>query len=90
MQLLVSVLLVVTYPGGSGKGAVFRGSGSLQGVFEKGDRLSVLVPLMGMVVFSGMNVVFVGPRTIALQYRVVAGRWTSFVDCECVRVEEGC
>ena len=69
---------------------MFHGSASLEGTFEKEDRLSVLVPLMGMVIFPGTNVVFAGPRTIGFQYRVAACRRTSSINLECVRVEEVC
>ena len=91
MQLLVSVLLALTYPGDGGKGALFfHGSASVQGVFDKDERLSVLWPLMAMFVFSGTNVLFVAPRTISFQHKVAAGTWTRSINLACIKLEGVC
>ena len=90
MQLLVSVLLALTYPGGGGKGALFHGSASVQGVFDKDEGLSVLLPLMAMFVFSGTNVLFVAPWTISFQRKVAAGTWTGSNNLDCIKLEELC
>ena len=90
MQMLVSVLLVLTYPGGGGKGALFHGSASIQGVFDEDDRSSVLLPLMAMFVFSGTNVLLVAPKTIGFQHKVAAGTRTRSINPECIRVKGVC
>lgn len=68
LQLIVSVLLVLTYPG-NGDDVPFRGSASVQGLFDTGDRLTVMLPLTMMFVFSAANVFVVAPKTIRTMWK---------------------
>ena len=89
LQMIVSVLLALTYPGGSSAAAataagkqgetalLFHGSASLQGLTFVGgegkDRFSALVPLGIMFVFSATNVLFVAPGTIRMMWKLQLG-----------------
>lgn len=73
LQMVVSVLLALTYPGGDG--ALFHGSASVRGLFDGDgkDRVTALLPLGMMFVFSAANVVFVAPRTIRMMWKLQLG-----------------
>ena len=73
LQMIVSILLALTYPGGNGKGALFPGSASVQGVFGADDRLTVSLPLALMFAFSAANVVYVAPNTISTMWKLHLG-----------------
>lgn len=78
LHVIVSVLLALTYPGGSGSGGdaacFFRGSASsLQGVFDEDVRPSVLVPLGLMFVFSVSNAFVWVPRTTSVMRKLHVG-----------------
>lgn len=79
LQMVVSVLLALTYPG-RGEAALFRGSASLQGVFDEGDRLTVMLPLTMMIVSSAINAFVLVPTTIRIMWKMHVGtlaRWLS-------------
>lgn len=84
--MIVGVLLALTYPGG-GEGALFRGSASVQGLCNKGDRLAVLLlPLTMVFVFSATNVFVVAPKTISLQWKLQVGTLTRGFGPRCMRI----
>ncbi len=74
--MIVSILLALTYPGGHEKDALFPGSASVQGLFDGGDRLTVLLPLTMMFVFSATNVLYVAPKTISTMWKLQLGALT--------------
>ena len=77
LQMIVSILLALTYPGGHAKEAtLFSGAASLAGVVDKDHRLTVLLPLTMMFIFSATNVVFVAPKTISTMWKLHVGMLT--------------
>ena len=73
LQMVVSVLLALTYPGSDGKAALFHGSPSVRGLVDGGDYLTVLLPLTMMFLFSATNVLWVAPETIASMWKLQVG-----------------
>ena len=73
MQMIFSILLALTYPGGSDKAGLFPGSASVQGVFGTDDRWTVSLPLALMFAFSAANVVYVAPGTISSMWKLQVG-----------------
>ena len=73
LQMVVSVLLALTYPGGDGKAALFHGSASVCGLVDGGDHLTVLLPLTMMFLFSATNVLWVAPMTIKTMWKLHVG-----------------
>ena len=73
LQMLVTLLLAFTYPGGAGKSALFHGSASLKGLIYEADFSTTLLPLTMMFVFSATNVLFVAPRTISTMWKLHVG-----------------
>ncbi|CAF9927165.1 MAG: hypothetical protein ALECFALPRED_003638 [Alectoria fallacina] len=69
LQMVVSVLLALTYPG-HGEATLFRGSTSLQGVFDEGNCLTVMLPLMMMIVSSATNAFVLVPTTIRIMWKM--------------------
>ena len=91
LQMIVSVLLALTYPGGSGKGALFPGSASVQGLFGgvEDHRLTVLLPLALMFAFSAVNVVYVAPQTIGTMWKLHLGMFNEEMMMALVRIGVG-
>lgn len=76
LQMVASLLLALTYPGGGiggGTGALFRGAASARGVLETEDRWAVLLPLGTMLVLSTANEMVVVPKTISLMWKLHVG-----------------
>ncbi|MDI1492726.1 MAG: hypothetical protein OHK93_004508 [Ramalina farinacea] len=71
--MIVSILLALTYPGGRQGDTLFPGSASVQGLFDGGDRLTILLPLTMMFVFSATNVMYVAPKTISTMWKLQLG-----------------
>ena len=81
LQMIVSVLLAISYPGGDGKADLFRGSASVRGLLDGGDHLTVLLPLALMFLFSATNVLWVAPMTIKTMWKLHVGMlriWLSY------------
>lgn len=79
LQMIVSVLLALTYPGGVGDAAFFRGSASVQGLLDKDVRLTVLLPLASMFVFSVSNAFFWVPKTTSIMRKLHVGTFRKAV-----------
>lgn len=73
LQMVVSLLLALTYPGGDGSAALFHGSASVRGLVNGGDYLTVLLPLSMMFLFSATNVLWVAPMTIKTMWKLHVG-----------------
>ena len=73
MQMIASVLLALTYPGGGGKAALSRGSASVPGLIYESDRSTVMLPLTTMVVVSAANALFVIPKTVSIMWKLHVG-----------------
>lgn len=70
LQMIASLLLALTYPGGGAEDAPFRGSASAQGLLDADNRSTVLLPLATMVVLSTANALAVVPKTISLMWKL--------------------
>lgn len=73
MQMIGSVLLALTYPGGGGEAALFRGSASVPGLIYEADRQTVTLPLTMMFVSSALNALVVIPKTVNIMWKVHVG-----------------
>ena len=67
MQMIGSVLLALTYPGGAG------GSASVRGLVYEADRQTVMLPLTMMVVSSAVNALVVIPKTVNIMWKLHVG-----------------
>lgn len=75
LQMIASLLLALTYPGGGAEDAPFRGSASAQGLLDADNRSTVLLPLATMVVLSTANALAVVPKTISLMWKLHVGTY---------------
>lgn len=75
LQMITSLLLALTYPGGAitETSNLFPGSASLKGLLDGGEHLTVLLPLTLMFVFPAINVLVLAPKTIGLMWKLQIG-----------------
>ena len=90
LQMVVSILLALTYPGGDRSAALFHGSASMRGLVDGGDYLTRLLPLSLMFLFSATNVLWVAPMTIKTMWKLHVGMLKIWPCCRCMRTPSAC